>query len=80
MDGGQAEPKKIQLLDPNHLTVGVLEYLRGAIYRGRYMASRAALLGVLEISRSAIYRGRYGPSRTPLVGCTVVMGLELEER
>ena len=37
--------------------VGVLEYSRGAIYRGRYTASQAAL-GVLKISRSAIYRGR----------------------
>ena len=45
--------------------VGLLEYSRGAIYRGRYTASRAAL-GVLKILRSAIYRGRYTASRTPL--------------
>ena len=48
-----------------HLVIGVLEYLRGAIYRDRYTASRAAL-GVLKILRSAIYRGRYAASRTPL--------------
>ena len=47
------------------LVLGGLEYSRGAIYRGRYTASRAAL-GVLKISRSAIYRGRYTASRTPL--------------
>ena len=45
--------------------IEVLEYSRGAIYRGRYTASQAAL-GVLEISRSAIYRGRFAASQTPL--------------
>ena len=46
--------------------LGVLEYLRGVIYRGRYTASQAALR-VLEILRSAIYRGWYTASRTPLL-------------
>ena len=44
----------------SQVEVGVLEYSRGAIYRGRYTSSRAAL-GVLEISKSAIYRGRQLP-------------------
>ena len=49
-----------------HCTLGVPEYWRAAIYRGRYAASQAAL-GVLKISRSAIYQGWYTAYWTPLL-------------